>query len=58
VLALSLSCERASCKVSQTLKPTNSGVENIRASELDQFLFRSLILLLATCARFQTLLPE
>jgi hypothetical protein len=33
LLALSLPCERASCKVSQTFKPTNSGVEDIRASE-------------------------
>ena len=32
-LALSLPCDRASCKVCKTFKPTNSGVEDIRASE-------------------------
>jgi len=33
LLALSLPCDRASCKVCKTFKPTNSGVEDIRASE-------------------------
>jgi hypothetical protein len=33
LLVLSLSCDRASCKVCQTFKPTDSGVENIRTSE-------------------------
>ena len=55
MLSLSLSCDRASWQVYQTLKPTDSGAENIRASEQDLFLFRPLILLLTACARFRTL---
>jgi hypothetical protein len=38
LLSLSLSCERASWQVYQTFKPTASFVEDIRASERDQFL--------------------
>jgi len=33
LLALSLPCDRASCKVCKTFKPTTSGVEDIRAWE-------------------------
>jgi hypothetical protein len=56
LLSLSLSCERASWQVYQNFKPTDSGVEDIRALERDLFLFRPLILLPATCARLRTLL--
>ena len=53
--ALSLSCERASCRVSRTLKQTHSGVQNVGALELNQFLFRALILSRPASARLQTI---
>jgi hypothetical protein len=41
----------------QNFKSTASFVEDIRALERDQFRFRPLVLLLATCAHVQALLP-
>jgi hypothetical protein len=55
-LALSLPCDRASCKVCKTFKPTNSGVKDIRASERNARLSSVVTLACALRARLQTLL--
>ena len=58
LLALSLPGVWAACKVCKTFKPTNSGVEDIHASERNARLSSVGTLASALRARFQTLLRE